>query len=519
MIAMNCLLVIFGGTGDLANRKLYPAIYNLYVSGNLPDGFAVVSVGRKEKSDETFRNETEVNIRKFSRENSDDFQSLQQVLSRFYYYNLNFINEPAYSDLKSFLSELDEVYSTSGNRIYYMAVSPESFLPIVDGLHKAGMIMTNEKRINRLVIEKPFGSDFKSAYELNVILRDVFGEKDIYRIDHYLGKEMLQNIMAIRFANLVFEPLWDKRYIDHIQITSSETVGIENRSAYYEKSGAIRDMMQNHMLQLLMLTAMDAPLKVNAQYVRDEKLKILKAIRPINADTADRVVVRGQYSRGFVSDKSVPEYRRETGVEPQSKTETYVAMRVDIDTDRWDGVPFYLRTGKRMPYKTTEIAVVFKRAALPEGLEKYSTINANTLIIKVQPQEALIIWLNGKKPGTLNEIVPISMGFCQNCSVGEVSPDAYERLLFDVLRGDSTLFAGWEEVELSWKYIDNILESWNNKAPDFPNYAAGTWGPAAADELLFRDGRQWNEYIWRCFNYEVLRCVNANTCGYAGLQQ
>jgi len=511
MIVMNCLLVIFGGTGDLSNRKLYPAIYNLYVSGSLPDGFAVVCVGRKEKSNEIFRNETEVNIRKFSRENSDDFKSLQQVLSRFYYYNLNFINESAYFDLKLFLSKLDEVYSSSGNRIYYMAVSPENFLPIVDGIYNAGMIMTNEKRISRLVIEKPFGRDFKSAYELNVILRDVFGEKDIYRIDHYLGKEMLQNIMAIRFANLVFEPLWDRRYIDHIQITSSETVGIENRGAYYEKSGAIRDMMQNHMLQLLMLTAMDAPLKINAQYVRDEKLKLLKAIRPINRDAADKVVVRGQYGKGFVSDKSVPDYRHETGVDPQSKTETYVAMRVDIDTDRWDGVPFYLRTGKRMPYKTTEIAVVFKRATLPEGLEKSSTIISNTLIIKVQPQEALTIFLNGKKPGTLYEIVPISMGFCQNCSVGEVSPDAYERLLYDVLRGDSTLFAGWEEVELSWKYIDNVLESWNDKVPDFPNYAAGTWGPAAADELLVRDGRQWNEYIWRCFNYEVIRCVNANT--------
>jgi len=511
MIAMNCLMVIFGGTGDLANRKLYPAIYNLYVAGNLPDGFAVVCVGRKEKSDETFRNETEENIKKFSRTNSDDFKSLRQVLSRFFYYNLNFINEAAYFDLKLFLSELDEVYSSSGNRIYYMAVSPENFLPIVDGLHKAGMALNDEKPIRRLVIEKPFGSDFNSASNLNVILRNVFGEKDIYRIDHYLGKEMLQNIMAIRFANTVFEPLWDKRYIDHIQITSSETVGVENRGAYYEKSGAIRDMMQNHMLQLLMLTAMDAPLKIDAQYVRCEKLKILKAIRPINGDAADKVVVRGQYDEGFVSDKNLPAYRCETGVDPQSETETYVAMRVDIDTKRWDGVPFYLRTGKRMPYKTTEIAVVFKRATLPEGLERYSSINANTLIIKVQPQEALTIWLNGKKPGSLNEIIPISMGFCQNCSVGAISSDAYERLLYDVLRGDSTLFASWEEVEHSWKHIDNVIKSWDDKVSNFPNYAAGTWGPPAADELLLRDGRQWNEYIWRCFNYEVVRCVNAHT--------
>lgn len=507
---MNCLLVIFGGTGDLANRKLYPAIYNLYASGNLPAGFAVVSVGRKEKSTETFRAETENNIKKFSRQNFDDSKNLQDMLSRFYYFNLNFTDQAGYINLQSFLSKLDEAYKTSGNRIYYLAVSPENFLPIVDGLHKAGMVVPAKEPISRVVIEKPFGSDYGSSYKLNKILGNVFGEQDIYRIDHYLGKEMLQNIMAIRFANMVFEPLWDKRYIDHVQITSSETVGIETRGAYYEKSGAIRDMMQNHMLQLLMLTAMDAPLRIDAQSIRKEKLKILKAIRPISKNSADSLVIRGQYGEGLSSDKAMPAYRQEVGVNPQSDTETYVAMRIDIDTKRWDGVPFYLRTGKRMPYKTTEIAVVFKRALLPEGLEKHSVINANTLIIKVQPQEAVMIWLNGKKPGTINEIVPISMGFCQNCSVGEISPDAYERLLQDCLRGDSALFAGWDEVEYSWKFIDRIIESWSEKVPDFPNYAAVTWGPEAADELLLRDGRQWNEYIWRCFNYEVVRCVNAN---------
>jgi glucose-6-phosphate 1-dehydrogenase len=433
------------------------------------------------------------------------------VLSKFYYFSLDFSDEAKYFSLKSFLNDLDEAYSIPGGRIYYMAVSPENFLPIVDGLSKAGMAVPGEDAISRVVVEKPFGSNFMSAYKLNGILRSVFGERDIYRIDHYLGKEMLQNIMAIRFANTVFEPLWDKRYIDHVQITSSETVGIENRGAYYEKSGAIRDMMQNHMLQLLMLTAMDAPLRIDAQSVRDEKLKILKAIRPIRKDSVGQLVVRGQYAEGVLDDIRLPAYRQEMGINQESNTETYVAMRVDIDTKRWDGVPFYLRTGKRMPYKTTEIAVVFKRAVLPEGLENYSSVIANTLIIKVQPQEALVIWLNGKKPGTINEIVPISMGFCQNCSAGEVSPDAYERLLQDVLRGDSTLFAGWDEVEHSWKYIDNVIESWQGNTPDFPNYTAGTWGPSAADELLSRDGRQWNEYIWRCFNYEVIRCVNADT--------
>jgi len=507
---MNCLMVIFGGTGDLSNRKLYPAIYNLYASGSLPDGFAVVSVGRKEKSIETFRAETGISIRKFSRQNSGDFKDMQKVLSRLFYFNLNFTDEAGYIHLKTFLSKLDEEYKTSGNRIYYLAVSPENFLPIVYGLQKSGMADSNEDTVNRVVIEKPFGSDFNSSCMINRVLEDTFGEQEIYRIDHYLGKEMLQNIMAIRFANTVFEPVWNNRYIDHVQITSSETVGIENRGAYYEKSGAIRDMMQNHMLQLLMLTAMDAPIRIDAQSVREEKLKILKALRPISGRAADSLVVRGQYGEGFMHDKTVPAYRQETGVNPHSDTETFVAMRVDIDTNRWDGVPFYLRTGKRMPYKTTEIAVVFKRAAIPEGLNKDSTLNANTLIIKVQPQEAVVIWLNGKKPGTINEIVPISMGFCQNCSVGEVSPDAYERLLQDCIRGDSTLFAGWDEIEYSWKFIDSIIESWNKNAADTRYYEAGTWGPEAAEELLLKDGRRWNEYIWRCFNYEVIRCVNAH---------
>ena len=508
---MSCLLVIFGGTGDLAHRKLYPAVYNLIASSSLPDEFVVVSVGRREKSNEIFRTETEENIKKFSRQNNEDFKSLNNALSRFYYFNLDFIDQTGYFNLRQFLNELDEVYSTSGNRIFYMAVSPENFLPIVEGLHKAGMIATRDEAYNRVVIEKPFGSDFHTSQKLNGILRNVFGEKDIYRIDHYLGKEMIQNIMTIRFANAIFEPLWNNKYIDHVQITSSETGGIENRGSYYEKSGAMRDMVQNHMLQLLMLTAMDVPTKIDAQSVRDQKLKILKAIRPLKKESVEGLVVRGQYDEGIISDKKVLAYRSESGVNPDSNTETFVAMRIDIDTERWNGVPFYIRTGKRLPYKTSEIAVVFKNPLLPEGLEKDSMIKANTLIIKVQPQEAMIIWLNGKKPGTISEITPISMGFCQNCSVGEVSPDAYERLLLDVLRGDSALFAGWDEVEYSWKFIDNIFESWHGEIPDFPNYAAGTWGPVAAEELLTRDGRQWNEYIWRCFNYEVLRCVNAHT--------
>jgi len=508
---MNSFLIIFGGTGDLANKKLYPAIYNLFALGMLPDNFALVSVARKDKGVQAFRQEVGENIKKFSRKNQDGFRCLEKVLEKFYYYSLDFENLEEYLNLDNFLSLIEKTHNISTDRTYYLAVSPENFLPIIEGIKKINALKRGFKAQSNVVVEKPFGSNLQSSIELNSILKNAFYEKNIYRIDHYLGKEMLQNIMAIRFANAVFEPIWNNRFVDNVQITLSETLGIEKRGAYYEKSGAIRDMMQNHMLQLLMLTAMDPPLKIDADSIRTQKLKILKSIVPYGEGMVDSYVVRGQYGKAILEEASSVAYRDETGVNENSDTETYVAAKIELDTKRWKGVPFYLRTGKRLAQKTTEIALEFKPAKLPKGLEKYATIKANTIVIKIQPQEALITWLNSKKPGSQSEIIPISLGYCQNCSVGEVSPDAYEKLLQDVLSEDHTLFASWEEVKHSWAFIDTITNHWKTQPPIFPNYEAGSWGPSLADDLLSRDGRVWNEYVWRCFNFDSVRCVNANS--------
>lgn len=487
---MCSLLIVFGGTGDLAHRKIYPAIYNLKVSGLLPDNFAMVAIGRRDKTEEVFRKDAENTIRSFSRENQGSEEDLKKVVSRFYYKRADFTSFEGYEGIKKFLNQLDKKYQTHGNWIYYLAVAPEHFGVIVQHLARSGM--TSQSRgYKRVVIEKPFGKDLQSAIKLNKIITDVFNEDNIYRIDHFLGKEMLQNIMVIRFANVMFEPLWNNKYIDHIQITSSETLGVENRGGYYETAGAMRDMMQNHMLQLLMLTAMEPPVSLNTHDIRDEKVRVLKAITPMSFEEVKTNVVRGQYGRGMIDGKPVRAYREEDRVSPDSMTETYMAMKLEIENFRWAGVPFYLRTGKRMPIKTTRIVVQF--LPLPEILyyKEFNNLEPNRLIIEIQPREGVIIKFNGKKPGTRNEIIPVELDFCQNCAVGEVSPDAYEKLLLDVMAGDSTLFTRWDEVEYSWKLMDNISQAWNLQNPDCPIYPAGTWGPSEADELMKQDGRRW----------------------------
>ena len=475
----------------MSHRKIYPAIYNLYLSGSLPEHFALVAVGRRQKSTEEFRNEAFESIGRFSRPNNGNEAKLKELLSRFYYQEMDFYETGAYHRFEQYLSKMDEEYGTQGNRIYYLAVAPEHFEPIVTRLSEAGMVRNDRESWQRVVIEKPFGWDLQSATVLNQAITRVFDEEHIYRIDHYLGKEMLQNIMVIRFANAFFEPLWNNKYIDHIQITSSETVGVENRGGYYEGAGALRDMMQNHMLQLLMLTAMEPPISLSNQAIRDEKVKILKALSPMTPEKVKQNVVRGQYTSGSIGGKKVPGYRQEERVSPDSSTETYMAMKVEIENFRWAGVPFYLRTGKRMPRKMTEIVIQFIR--LPQILyfKEFSNLEPNTLIVRIQPEESVSIQFNGKKPGTKNTIIPARLDFCQNCEVGEVSPDAYERLLLDVMEGDSTLFTRWDEVEYSWKFVDGIAEAWKNekRGPSF--YPAGTWGPREADELIEKDRRKW----------------------------
>lgn len=491
MIVIQSLLIVFGGTGDLAHRKIYPAIYNLYASGHLPEHFALLAIGRKDKSEEIFRSEAATAINKFSRENrSGSQEDINQTVSRFYYHRADFTGYDGYEALKERMKELEEKYGTQGNRIYYLAVAPEHFGPIVENIGKMKLSNQNEG-YDRVVIEKPFGKDLRSAVQLNNLITQVFSEEQIYRIDHYLGKEMLQNISVIRFANSFFEPLWNNKYIDHIQITSSETVGVESRGGYYESAGAMKDMMQNHMLQLLMLTAMEPPISLKTHDIRDEKIKILKSIVPIESNQIDTHVVRGQYGEGKLYGSPVLGYRSEDRVSQNSDTETYMAMKVEVENTRWVGVPFYLRTGKRMPVKTTNIVIEFR--SLPKILyfKEFNNLEPNRLIIEIQPREGIIMRFNGKKPGTKNEIIPVELDFCQNCAIGEVSPDSYEKLLLDVMAGDSTLFTRWDEVEYAWKFMDNISLRWNEQAPDFPNYEAGTWGPPDAERLLRSDGRSW----------------------------
>jgi len=489
---MNSLLVIFGGTGDLAHRKLYPAVYNLFLSGELPENFAVVAVGRRDKTVEEFRNDAAQAIKKFSRPNNSRDSDLNKILSRFYYYRLDIYNADGYAQLNDYLSEIDKAYGTGGNRIFYLAVAPEHFKPVVENLKSVGMVINDGASWQKVVIEKPFGSDLNSATMLNEVINRVFGEEHIYRIDHYLGKEMLQNIMAIRFANALFEPLWNNKYIDHVQIISSETVGVESRGAYYEKAGALRDMLQNHMLQLLMLTAMEPPAALDNYSIRDEKVKVLKSLSEMTEEKVRKHVVRGQYGRGQIGNEIVPGYREEDKVSPVSDTETFIAMKVEVENFRWGGVPFYLLTGKRLPVKFTEIVIQF--VSLPEVLyfKELRGLKPNTLHIRIQPTEGVELYFNTKKPGMRSEIIQVGMDFCQNCDIDEVSPDAYERLLLDVMKGDSTLFTRWDEVEYAWKFIDRIARAWADEKPIFPNYPAGTWGPYGARKLIENDGRQWH---------------------------
>lgn len=464
-------------------------MYNLFITGQLPQHFALLSVGRRDKTSESFRKEALASIEKFAQPNSGSKDQMLTLLERFHYARVDFTDISQYETLKTTLRDLDEQYGTEGSRVYYKAVAPEHFEPIVQNLSAAGLVGSPQS--TRLVIEKPFGQDLTTARQLNSTITKVFSEDQVYRIDHFLGKEMLQNIMVIRFANALFEPLWNNKYIDHIQITSSETVGVENRGPYYESAGAIRDMMQNHMLQLLMLTAMEAPLSLEPQSIRDEKVKVLRALSSMDPLRIKRDIVRGQYGPARNGKDKILGYREEERVSPYSFTETYMAMKLEIENFRWAGVPFYLRTGKRMPVKETKIVIRFLQLPGILYFKEFHGLDPNYLIIEIQPREGAVLRFNGKKPGSRNEIIPVEMDFCQNCAVGAVSPDAYERLLMDVMMGESTLFTRWDEVEYAWRFVDNISKAWEHEYPEFPNYAAGTWGPAKAVELLRRDGRRW----------------------------
>lgn len=486
---LSCIMVVFGGTGDLTHRKLMPAIYNLLQENMLPKNFAVVAVGRRNLSHEGYRNGIYESIQKFSRLKVNE-HSWSILKSKIYYNKFEFSDNEGYIKLKDFLETLDKKYNTHGNRMYYLAVAPEYFEVIVGKLQLHNMADYKEG-FKRVVIEKPFGRDLKSAQYLNKIITEVFSEKNTYRIDHYLGKEMIQNIMIIRFANSIFEPIWNNKYIDNIQISAVETVGVENRGGYYEKAGALRDMVQNHMLQLLTLTAMEPPPSLQTEHIRDEKVKVLQSLEKLTPEFIKNNVVRGQYGAGFIDSKPVAAYREESNVSPESKIETFAALKMYVQNFRWAGVPFYIRSGKRFDQKSTEITIQFKELPNVLYFKEKGDLQPNLLTIKVSPMEGVVFQFNGKEPWSRNNILPLQMDFCQNCEFESNTPEAYERLIFDVMKGDTTLFTRWDEVEFSWRFVDSILEVWQNEEVNFPNYSAGSTGPKEADLLLLRDNRKW----------------------------
>ena len=486
-----CTIVIFGASGDLTKRKLMPALYSLSRDRLLPPNIAVVGLARRPVADDDFRQQMREGCDKFARRRPVDPQLWQSFAQGIFYVNGEFHDPDAYKRLKAKLDEIDKARGIPGNRVFYLSTPPTSFPPILQQLGNAGLInRQGERPFTRIIVEKPFGTDLESARKLNREVQTVAGESQIYRIDHYLGKETVQNLLVFRFANGIFEPLWNAKYVDHIQVTGAENIGIEGRGGYFEQAGILRDMVQNHLFQIVNLVAMEPPVAWSADEIRDEKLKVLKALRPIPDGHFDEYVVRGQYQAGSVGGKSLRGYKEEPGVQQNSITETFVALRFFIDNWRWAGVPFYLRSAKAMPKKVTEVALHFKAA--PLSLFAGQKVEQNILSIRIQPDEGISLKFGSKVPGPSNEIHPVTMEFRYGTSFGVEPPEAYERLILDCMLGDATLFTRGDEVEASWKWVSRIHQAWaQSGVKQIPLYEAGTWGPKEADALLERDGRAW----------------------------
>ena len=486
------ILVLFGATGDLAHRKVLPAMYHLWRTNLLPHEFVLVAIGRREYDDDAFRAEIRASLEQFSRVLPLDEAAWRTFSEKIRYHRLDFADPTGFDALATRLDALDEEAGTRGNRLFYLATQPSQFAEIVGQLGRVGLDHErHEGGWRRVVIEKPFGHDLGSAVRLNREVGKVFRESQVYRIDHYLGKETVRNLLVFRFGNGIFEPLWNRRYVDHIQITVAESIGIENRGAFYEQTGASRDVLQNHLLQLVSLVAMEPPATFEADALRDEKVKVLRAIGTHPADPATQVV-RGQYGPGWVAATQVTGYRQEADVDTESETETFVAARLTIDDWRWSGVPFYVRTGKRLPKRATEIAIQFRE--VPHRLFRDSAAepDPNLLAIRIQPDEGIMLRFGAKVPGLGMAIRPVTMDFTYGSAFSVDSPDAYETLILDALQGDASLFTRADEVEEAWGIVDPLVEAWAaSPSPAFPNYDAGTWGPAASDELLAREGRRW----------------------------
>jgi glucose-6-phosphate 1-dehydrogenase len=483
--------VIFGGGGDLAHRKLLPALYNLFLDRWLPANFAILGIDRQKLDDDAYRQNLRESVDQFSRRGKTKDDEWSQFASHLNYLSADFTDADSYAKLSDYLGKRDNDWQTKAHHLFYLATAPSMIEGIARQLSQV-KLFADEKH-SRLVVEKPFGHDLDSARKLNRQLVALMSEDQIYRIDHYLGKETVQNILALRFANSFLEPIWNRRYINHIQISVGEEVGVEHRGGYYDHSGALRDMIQNHLLQVLCCIAMEPPVSFDAHEVRSKKTDVLKAIRPLPRDQMSQLAVRGQYGLGTIHGKTVPAYRQEADVAGDSATETYAAVKLHVDNWRWQDVPFYLRTGKRLPSRVSEVFVQFQpvphRSFPPSA---YGNWMPNRLSIRIQPEELILLRFQAKQPGPTLHLRPVQMRFSYQESFHAPTPEAYETLLLDVIRADATLFMRDDQVEAAWSVVQPILDEWNAHPPlDFPNYAAGSWGPEEADELLARDGRHW----------------------------
>jgi glucose-6-phosphate 1-dehydrogenase len=484
-----CVVVIFGATGDLTKRKLIPALYRLAYDRRLSAGFAVLGISRTPLSDEDFRGRMLDAVKEFSEDTKFDEDVWRSFAEGLFYVPGDLNDEALYARVAAKLGEIETARHTGGNVLFYLSIQPSQYAAAATHLGKAGLGKGNGWR--RLIVEKPFGHDLQSARELSDRLHEVFDESQVYRIDHYLGKETVQNILAFRFGNGIFEPLWNRRYVNHVQITAAESIGVEGRGAYYQEVGALADMVQNHLLQVMATIAMEPSASFQANSVRDERSKLLRSIKRMSPDEIRQNAVPGQYGPARVGGADLPGFRQESGVSPEAQTDTYAAVTFFVENWRWAGVPFYVRTGKRLPKRVTEIAIQFNRAPLAMFDDGEGDDEPNLLIVRIQPEEGISLKFLSKRPGNGYKLRPVSMDFNYGSSFGERSPSAYETLLLDAIIGDATLYTRQDMVEASWNVVQPIQEVWRNTKFDFPNYPAGTWGPAAADEMLARRGHVW----------------------------
>lgn len=490
-----CIVVIFGATGDLTSRKLLPALYNLSVMGLLPQHFACVGFARRPKTSDDFRKDMKEAVEEFSRTKPISNENWNPFSDKLFYHQSEFDQDNGYDSLKNALNDLDTKFSTKGNRLYYLSTQPSFFPDIIEKLQVHGLLYNQNQvkdKWSRVIIEKPFGHDYQSAESLQKEITKYLSEDQIFRIDHYLGKETVQNLLNFRFSNPIFESIWNNSHIDNIQITVAEDIGIGTRGRLWEEAGMLRDIVQNHMMQLLTLVAMEPPAALSADAIRDEKVKVMQAARPFPQKDFDSFIQRGQYGPGFIKGQPVKGYREEENVSPTSNVETYVSAELFIDNWRWTGVPFYLRAGKRLPKRATEIAITFKSAPSFLFQKSQGKIEPNILVIRIQPDEGISLKMNCKVPGLNSPIQPVKMDFHYGAYFGGKPPEAYERLLCDCMSGDKTLFARIDEVMASWKLLTPVLKYWESRHEEsFPNYPSGTWGPVESELLLAKSGRRW----------------------------